>query len=103
MELLNSYKRMHELIRDKGWGIRILQQDEVIEFKGNRFELGKNTCVIDCPMEELGKVLYMQKRVDKAYRGGLITLEQIREVVERVYEGAGEEKKIAEQTQFDIS
>lgn len=103
MELLNSYKRMHELIRDKGWGIRILQQDEVIEFKGNRFELGRNTCVIDCPMEELGKVLYMQKRVDKAYRGGLITLEQIREVVERVYEGAGEEKKIAEQTQFDIS
>lgn len=103
MELLNSYKRMHELIRDKGWGIRVLQQDEVIEFKGNRFELGRNTCVIDCPMEELGKVLYMQKRVDKAYRGGLITLEQIREVVERVYEGAGEEKKIAEQTQFDIS
>lgn len=103
MELLNSYKRMHELIRDKGWGIRVLQQDEVIEFKGNRFELGRNTCVIDCPMEELGKVLYMQKRVDKAYRGGLITLEQIREVVERVYDGAGEEKKIAEQTQFDIS
>lgn len=38
MELLNSYKRMHELIRDKGWGIRILQQDEIIEFKGNKFE-----------------------------------------------------------------
>lgn len=95
MELLNSYKRMHELIRDKGWGIRILQQDEVIEFKGNKFELGKNTCVLDCPVEELGKILYMQKRVDKAYRGGLITPQQIENVVKEVYENTsrGQEDK----------
>lgn len=93
MELLNSYKRMHELIRDKGWGIRILQQDEVIEFKGNKFELGKNTCVLDCPVEELGKILYMQKRVDKAYRGGLITLQQIENVVKEVYENTTGEQE----------
>lgn len=93
MELLNSYKRMHELIRDKGWGIRILQQDEIIEFKGNKFELGKNTCVLDCPVEELGKILYMQKRIDKAYRGGLITLQQIESVVEEVYKEVQNENK----------
>lgn len=92
-ELLNSYKRMHELIRDKGWGIRILQQDEVIEFKGNKFELGKNTYVIDCPVEELGKILYMQKRIDKAYRGGLITLQRIENVVKEVYEEVQNENK----------
>lgn len=93
MELLNSYKRMHELIRDKGWGIRILQQDEIIEFKGNKFELGKNTCVLDCPTEELGKILYMQKRIDKAYRGGLITLQQIENVVKEVYENTTGEQE----------
>lgn len=93
MELLNSYKRMHELIRDKDWGIRILQRDEVIEFKGNKFELGKNTCVLDCPVEELGKILYMQKRIDKAYRGGMITLQQIENVVKEVYEEVQNENK----------
>lgn len=93
MELLNSYKRMHELIRDKGWGIRILQQDETVEFKGSKFELGKNTCVLDCPVEELGKILYMQKRVDKAYRGGLITLQQIENVVKEVYDEVQNENK----------
>lgn len=103
MELLNSYKRMHELIRDKGWGIKILQQDETVEFKDNKFELGKNTYVIDCPAEELGKILYMQKRVDKAYRGGLITLEQIRRVVEEVYGTVAEEKKVDEQTKLDFN
>lgn len=103
MELLNSYKRMHELIRDKGWGIRILQQDETVEFKDNKFELVKNTFVIDCPTEELGKILYMQKRVDKAYRGGFVTLEQIREVVDGVYGAAGEEKKTDEQTKLDFN
>lgn len=103
MELLNSYKRMHELIRDKGWGIRILQQDETVEFKGNKFELGKNTYVIDCPTEELGKILYMHKRVDRAYKGGLVTLEQIRGVVEEVYGADREEKKIDEQTKFNFA
>lgn len=45
----------------------------------------------------------MQKRVDKAYRGGLVTLEQIREVVDGVYGAAGEEKKADEQTKLDFN
>lgn len=94
MELLQSFGRMQKMIVEKGWNnTRILKEDEVFRYKEHEFKISKNCNVYNCPAEEVAKILYMYKRIDKAYRGGLITLRQIENAVEEAYKEVQNENK----------
>lgn len=85
---------MQKMIVKKGWNdTRVLKEDEVFRYKEHEFKISKNCNVYNCPAEEVAKILYMYKRIDKAYRGGLITLRQIENAVEEAYKEVQNENK----------
>lgn len=85
---------MQKMIVEKGWNdTRVLKEDEVFRYKEHEFKISKNCNVYNCPAEEVAKILYMYKRIDKAYRGGLITLQQIENVVEEAYKNTSKEQE----------
>ena len=85
MKILDSYYNMQRQIIDNNYKSTILDTDKQYRFKNKVWNLPAGTCVYDCSDEEMSKILYMNSCIDRAYRGGAISLEQIRTTVERAY------------------
>ena len=85
MKILDSYYNMLRQIIDNNYKSKILDADKQYRFKNKVWNLPAGTCVYDCSDDEMSKILYMNYCVDEAYKGGAISLEQIRATVERAY------------------
>ena len=85
MKILDSYYNMHRNIIYNNYKSTILDTDKQYRFKNKTWNLPAGTCVYDCSDEEMSKILYMNYCVDEAYKGGAISLEQIRRTAERAY------------------
>lgn len=85
MKILDSYYNMHVMLNKHNYATKQLQQDTVYTFKNKTYHIPAGACVLDIEEDEMAKILYMNACVDKAYRGGAITSEQIRQTVERAY------------------
>lgn len=83
MKILDSLYNMH--LKTKEYTPIVLGEDKTLKYKDKVWHFPKGTTILDCDDEEMAKVLYMNWLVDKAYRGGKITSEQIRTTVERAY------------------
>lgn len=83
MKILDSLYNMSLLVKD--YDFKVLEENKVYKYKDKEWHVPKGSTVYDIEDDEYSKVLYMNYLVDKAYRGGKITSEQIRTTVERAY------------------
>lgn len=98
MKILDSLYNMH--LKTREYIPIVLGEDKTLKYKDKVWHFPKGTTMLDCDDAEMAKVLYMNYLVDKAYKGGKVTSEQIRETVERAYR---KEEVEYEQTNLDFN
>lgn len=85
MKLLESYKNMLILIRDSDFEMTVLTETKT--YKYNDFEkvVAKGSTIWNCPDDLMAKILFMQSKVNKAYKAGIISAAQLVMVIGEVF------------------
>lgn len=87
-KLLSSYEKMTQKMIEQGWDIELamLAEDTTYQYGGHTFKLVKGVTVPkNCPNDEFAKILFMRGKVNEAWLRGILTLEEIGAVIEKVY------------------
>lgn len=106
MKLLDSYKKMLEMIRDSDFKMKSLEVDKTYKYGEYEKNVSAGSSIWDCDDDTMAKILFMQSKVDQAYKGGIITLNDIVKAVFDVFEDKGttrEEKKADEQAKLNFN
>lgn len=73
------------LIRDSDYEMVKLEEDKEYKFNDFTKKITKGSTIWNCDDELMAKILFMQSKIDQAYKSGVISLSQIVLVVGRVF------------------
>ena len=81
-KLLESYKRMCETIADDKYKVVVTEKTRKVSYKGNVYIVSKGDYCYNCSDLMLAQILYMNDIMDKAYRKNIISVKQIKDIIE---------------------
>lgn len=81
-KLLESYKRMCKTIADDKYKVILTEKTRKVSYKGNVYIVSKGDYCYNCSDLMLAKILYMNDVMDKAYRKNIVSLEQVKNIIE---------------------
>ena len=81
-KLLDSYKRMCETIANDKYKVILTEKTRKVSYKGNVYIVSEGDYCYNCSDLMLAKILYMNDVMDKAYRKNIVSLEQVKNIIE---------------------
>ena len=81
-KLLESYKRMCEMISDYKFKVIEVKKTRKVSYKGNIYVVSKGDYCYDCEDLMLARILYMNDMLNDMYKKNIVSLEQVKKIIE---------------------
>ncbi len=104
-EVLRAYGVMRDILKKHNYKTKQLKEDTTVKYKNKAFLLKQGTSVLDCEDTELiARIIIMDDIINKAYKKGIITKQDLIGELNGEDNGVIEDKKkIYVQTELHIN